>query len=508
MATGNLGTIQCQTANPIYIASVTVGGTATPVWSATGYGIVATGYSETAEILSTTSTAGPIVINFSASAGAGATCVIREYSVSAGTPKLDWAKGASPTFSSVTSVPGLTPVFSGSNDVGVQMGNTSVVAISGVTGTGWANGKFDATDFPGWADKQNSINTTPPGWTITPSSSGTISISGMDFATDATACSDVALMDSTAGTNAANVSAANLNSSTFGSPGTWGAGGGTVAGAVTWATAAQHNLLTTTSNCSDHKTGAGTLGVKIDASVATSGYFKHSWTGFNDSFSCSYWYVPHVVTSDPQFYALSACWVENNLGSDFVSTMTAAGNIYLETSANANGNPNIGTKFGFTQDVLYRIKVQFNKYTSAPVSLTSVANASGGNTVYTGTITGGGSNAFAGRTFMAYGFAQAANNGVFTVTASTTTTLTLANASGVTDTTGSATPSFHLLKICDSSGTLLSTQGKLASATTPAQPSNVNIGKGGDDVSAAGIFGYVSNPIYDFSGNFSGANCQ
>lgn len=69
-----------------------------------------------------------------------------------------------------------------------------------------------------------------------------------------------------------------------------------------------------------------------------------------------------------------------------------------------------------------------------PFSITSVANGTG---VYTGVVTGGISNAYAGYYFVATAFAQAANNGTFLCTASTTTTLTLANALSVADTTGS-----------------------------------------------------------------------
>lgn len=68
------------------------------------------------------------------------------------------------------------------------------------------------------------------------------------------------------------------------------------------------------------------------------------------------------------------------------------------------------------------------------LTLSAAANASGGTTVYTGTITGGGSNAFVGMTFVVAGFDLAANNGTFECTASTATTLTLTNANGVTDT--------------------------------------------------------------------------
>lgn len=73
-------------------------------------------------------------------------------------------------------------------------------------------------------------------------------------------------------------------------------------------------------------------------------------------------------------------------------------------------------------------------YSSAVLTLTSVGNASNGVTVYTGTITGGGSNAFATYTVNIAGFATAANNGSFVCTASTTTTITLSNTVGVSET--------------------------------------------------------------------------
>lgn len=72
--------------------------------------------------------------------------------------------------------------------------------------------------------------------------------------------------------------------------------------------------------------------------------------------------------------------------------------------------------------------------TPGPYTLTSAGAASGGNTVYTGTITGGASNAYAGRVFTVSGFDLTANNGIFFCTTSTATTLTLNNASGVVDT--------------------------------------------------------------------------
>src|SRR5579863_3347037 len=78
-------------------------------------------------------------------------------------------------------------------------------------------------------------------------------------------------------------------------------------------------------------------------------------------------------------------------------------------------------------------------YTPATVTgtlqLTAAANSSGGNTVYTGTIINGGSNAYAGMYFTTAGFTNAGNNVSFVqCVASTTTTLTLVNAGGVAET--------------------------------------------------------------------------
>lgn len=66
--------------------------------------------------------------------------------------------------------------------------------------------------------------------------------------------------------------------------------------------------------------------------------------------------------------------------------------------------------------------------------LTSVGNAVAGSAVYSGTITGGASNAFAGWTFIVKGFDNPNNNGTFSCTASTSGTLTLSNPNAVQDT--------------------------------------------------------------------------
>lgn len=71
---------------------------------------------------------------------------------------------------------------------------------------------------------------------------------------------------------------------------------------------------------------------------------------------------------------------------------------------------------------------------SGALALTSVANASGGKTVYTGTGLTLTVNAWIGTLFTIAGFTNGANNGTFLCTANSATTLTLVNASGVAET--------------------------------------------------------------------------
>jgi hypothetical protein len=105
-------------------------------------------------------------------------------------------------------------------------------------------------------------------------------------------------------------------------------------------------------------------------------------------------------------------------------------NPQLEDAAGNEITP--GTAFTLTAVAAATISV---------LTLTAVAASSNGTAVYTGTITGGGSNAFEGDTFTIAGFDLAVNNGTFICTASTTTTLTLTNAVAVADThAATATP--------------------------------------------------------------------
>jgi hypothetical protein len=101
-----------------------------------------------------------------------------------------------------------------------------------------------------------------------------------------------------------------------------------------------------------------------------------------------------------------------------------------------------------------RVMVPQGTFTITPaiatMAVSSVAAASGGSTVYTGTFAACASNACVGLPFYFSGFALAANNSQGTTTAqyvasaSTATTLTVNNPNGVVDTTGSVFSPYQL----------------------------------------------------------------
>lgn len=88
--------------------------------------------------------------------------------------------------------------------------------------------------------------------------------------------------------------------------------------------------------------------------------------------------------------------------------------------------------------------MSFAPISAGPFALTQVANATNppGTAVYTGTITGGAGNAFAGYYFTITGFtlSNGSNNGTYYCLASGGTSLTLVNSNAVSE-TGTATAS-------------------------------------------------------------------
>lgn len=97
------------------------------------------------------------------------------------------------------------------------------------------------------------------------------------------------------------------------------------------------------------------------------------------------------------------------------------------------------------------------------LTLASVALPSSNVAVYTGTITGGGSNAWAGYSFVVTGFVNAANNGNYVCTASTTTTLTLKNEKTIAETHAASAAGVEGLAVY--TGTIVETANSLVGKT-------------------------------------------
>jgi hypothetical protein len=123
-------------------------------------------------------------------------------------------------------------------------------------------------------------------------------------------------------------------------------------------------------------------------------------------------------------------------------------------------------------------------------TLSAVAASSGDTAVYTGTITGGGSNAFAGKTFVVAGFAAANNNGTFICTASSATTLTLENAGATAVTAaGTATEQETTNSLTYSAdGSASYTQGTYNPGTNPTRANVVSVSASGN-ITTNGVTG-------------------
>jgi hypothetical protein len=141
--------------------------------------------------------------------------------------------------------------------------------------------------------------------------------------------------------------------------------------------------------------------------------------------------------------AFAANWAENTFYSIASVIIDTNGNLQQVTTAGkSNGSaPTWATSVSNTTtdgtvtwtmvQTAAQLVWQSHFAYKPPVVLTSVASPLAGSVVYTGVITGGDANAYSGLTFLVTGFSDVANNGIFTCTASTSTTLTLSNGAAI-----------------------------------------------------------------------------
>lgn len=139
-----------------------------------------------------------------------------------------------------------------------------------------------------------------------------------------------------------------------------------------------------------------------------------------------------------------------------------------------------------------------NTLLPAPLTLSSVAASSGGVAVYTGTITGGAANAYAGMEFTVAGFAGANNNGTFICSASTATTLTLSNAAATVETHAATASAYVGTVLYKSYNTNVATVsgGGLITAVAKGQAIIEVSFPVFDNSIAAPAFGVAANAIY------------
>jgi len=195
----------------------------------------------------------------------------------------------------------------------------------------------------------------------------------------------------------------------------------------------------------------------------------------------------------PGFAAPPNNWVDNTIcnpsgGNYFIdATLGITNNIGPNVTGSAIGQPYAVNQNGLRDfvnnwrddadgvggaahyaDASWRLKM--------PVfALTSVSNASGGNTTYTGIITGGsGTNSFVGATFEIIGFTNPLNNGQFVVQSVTASTIILNNPNGVAATQNAGARVVIHGSSYDGNNALLSSPGKINTISPPTGVINIS----------------------------------
>jgi hypothetical protein len=218
-------------------------------------------------------------------------------------------------------------------------------------------------------------------------------------------------------------------------------------------------------------------GITIDGTVqwTNRGNPIENWGIANDGKAVT----PAVGTSNVSwqantFYSLPGVIIDSNGNLQQVTAKGLSGGS-TPTWATSVGNTTTdgSVTWKMIQTAASMVWTAHTAYTpSASLQLTSVANNSGGHTVYTGIITGGASNAFSGTTFVISGFTNAVNNGTYLCSASTGTTLTLVNALGTAETNAGTATTEGTYIIANAGGTNCLFQ--LAPAVNPTVSGNVS----------------------------------
>jgi hypothetical protein len=263
--------------NPVHAVSISSGGTFVDGnvrnGTASARGFLSGGY-----VLSTTATAGPIVVTFSGATG-GAQVNIREYSVSSGSLAFDAAVDAlySPAVN-----PFATPTLTltGTNDLIVSWAGASTNITSVASPYGNADIANDETGS-GTADLLNTTSGVPATWTAATSATTTVAAS-MAFGVQPQPCNSTVVMDGSGGVAGSPLTIASLTASMQGTVGNgstsdnWSWRLVNTSSALTWSTAAHHPLTTPIRFCSggNNYVDLSNLGVQYNTSSG-SGQYAH-----------------------------------------------------------------------------------------------------------------------------------------------------------------------------------------------------------------------------------------
>jgi len=94
----------------------------------------------------------------------------------------------------------------------------------------------------------------------------------------------------------------------------------------------------------------------------STGAAEFDWTANSSNASDGIWVKIGVPTSDTDYHSMFL--ISDGTG-DFVSMMIHSGQIYIETGANPNGAPDVGTAFNYTANVWYWVTEQFQMYVNS-----------------------------------------------------------------------------------------------------------------------------------------------
>lgn len=300
------------------------------------------------------------------------------------------------------------------------------------------------------------------------------------------------------GSNGTQVTPAIMAASTAGGNGDWTCSTGSY---QTISTAAQLSLShPVTALGNQYTDSASTRGVAFAYAGSTGASCEYSWYSFAPTVATFEWVETTLPTNDGNTYA-SMDPVGNLEGSDFASHMQFNGNLYLETEANPNGNPDIGSFFAYAPGVKYGIATQLQQYSAGSVA--------GGVYLVQGAVTSGAfevgetlTQSVSGATAQLL-ISPTGNHAIQIRMISGTATATNAwngQSSGAAFTPTSLPMTFHTMAVYDQNCRLLSLQMKVAAADSPSPPALLEVGRGGDgNKQGVNTYWYEDNLFADYA---------